>query len=99
MKRVDSLQFVRARLRQNHSPLHRELHLNPPERIRRRHAFALGQGRGQRLEYVDESGIASQESSRMVERSTLIWRTDAALYRLETDLPLEEAAAVAETLP
>ena len=51
------------------------------------------------VEYVDENGVASQASSRLVERNTLIWRTDAALYRLETDLPLEDAVAIAETLP
>jgi hypothetical protein len=51
------------------------------------------------VEYVDENGVASQESSRMVERSTLIWRTDAALYRLETDLSLDDAVTIAETLP
>jgi hypothetical protein len=38
-------------------------------------------------------------SARIVERSTLIWRTDAAFYRIETDLPLEEAIRIAETLP
>ena len=32
-------------------------------------------------------------------RSTLIWRTEHALYRMETDLPLDEARAIAETLP
>ena len=55
MKRGDSLQFVRERLRQNHSPLHREWHLSPPERIRRRLAFELGRGEAQRLDHVDET--------------------------------------------
>lgn len=51
------------------------------------------------VEYTDANGAPSQQSSRQVDRSTLIWRTDGALYRLETDLPLEEAVAIAETLP
>lgn len=51
------------------------------------------------VEYTDENGVASQASSRLVERHTLIWRTDAALYRLETDLALDVAVAIAETLP
>jgi hypothetical protein len=37
--------------------------------------------------------------SRTVERSTLIWRTDAFFYRIETDLSLDEALRIAETLP
>jgi len=34
-----------------------------------------------------------------VGRSTLIWRTEFALYRIETDLPLEQTVEIAETLP
>jgi hypothetical protein len=51
------------------------------------------------VEYTDADGVTSQESSRQVVRSTLIWRTNTALYRLETDLPLVDAVAIAETLP
>ncbi len=40
-----------------------------------------------------------QGEPRTVERNTLIWRTDAALYRIETLLPIEEALAIADTLP
>lgn len=40
-----------------------------------------------------------QGEPRTVERNTLIWRTDTALYRLETMLPLEAALDIAESLP
>jgi hypothetical protein len=49
--------------------------------------------------YYDASGMAYRESQRTVERSTLIWRTDAFFYRIETDLTLEEALRIAVTLP
>ncbi len=52
MKQNDSLQFVRERLRHNHSPLHRELHLHPPERIRRRFAVELEKGAAWRFDHV-----------------------------------------------
>ena len=52
MKQDDSLQFVRERLRHNHSPLHRELHLVPPERIRRRFAVELEKGAARRFDHV-----------------------------------------------
>jgi hypothetical protein len=48
--------------------------------------------------FEDTNGIQVVET-RLVERSTLIWRTDAFFYRIETDLPLEEALRIAETLP
>ncbi|NJN16381.1 MAG: hypothetical protein HC822_08965 [Oscillochloris sp.] len=35
---------------------------------------------------------------RLVEGNTLIWSVDAVTYRLETDLPLEEARRIAESL-
>lgn len=46
----------------------------------------------------DENGIIPG-SERTVARDTLIWRTDTALYRLETTLPLSDAQRVAEWLP
>jgi hypothetical protein len=49
--------------------------------------------------YYDERGTAYLDSQRVVDRSTLIWRTDAFFYRIETDLSLEEAIRIAETLP
>jgi len=51
------------------------------------------------VEYVDEHGVTSQGSSRVVERRTLIWRTPSALYRIETNLELADAVAIAEALP
>lgn len=55
MKQGDSLQFVQERLRRNHSPLHRELHLRAPERVKRRFAVGLGKGEVRRFDHVDES--------------------------------------------
>jgi len=55
MNKEDSLQFVQERLRHNHSPLHRELHIHPPTRVKRRHALELEQGEAQRFEQVDAS--------------------------------------------
>ena len=46
-----------------------------------------------------EDGTPVAASVRTVDRNTLIWATDAALYRLETDKSLDEALAIAETLP
>ncbi|MEJ8840444.1 DUF2917 domain-containing protein [Ramlibacter sp. AN1133] len=55
MTKEDSLQFVQERLRQNHSPLYRELHLRAPERVKRRFAVELEQGEARRFERVDAS--------------------------------------------
>ena len=55
MRQEDSLQFVQERLRHNNSPLHRELHLRPPERVTRRFAVELEQGATQRFDHVDRS--------------------------------------------
>jgi hypothetical protein len=44
-------------------------------------------------------GTEIEESIRTVRRSTLIWRTDHAFYRIETDLPLDDAREIANTLP
>ena len=49
--------------------------------------------------YYAAPNVVIAESFRQVERSTLIWRTDAAFYRIETDLPMEGAIRIAETLP
>jgi hypothetical protein len=49
------LQFVEERLRQNHSPLHRELHLTPPTRVKRRFAVELGRGAARCFQRVDPS--------------------------------------------
>lgn len=56
MNKEDSLQFVQERLRHNHSPLHRELHLlGPPARVKRRFAVELARGEVRRFEHVDAS--------------------------------------------
>jgi hypothetical protein len=49
--------------------------------------------------YYDASGQTYIDSQRVVDRSTLVWRTDAFFYRIETDLSLEETLRIAETLP
>ena len=51
------------------------------------------------VSYSDSGGAHIPASQRIVDRSTLIWRTDAFFYRIETDLSLEEALRIAETLP
>jgi hypothetical protein len=53
MRPEATLQFVQDRLRQRHSLLYRELHLRPPERVRRRHAFALERGAARQFACVD----------------------------------------------
>jgi hypothetical protein len=55
MNQEDSLQFVRDRLRHGHSPLYRELHLRPPERVKRRFAVGLEKGEARRFDRVDQS--------------------------------------------
>ena len=55
MNKEDSLQFVQERLRQNHSPLYRELRLHAPKRVRRRFAVEMTQGEARRFERVDGS--------------------------------------------
>jgi hypothetical protein len=51
------------------------------------------------VRFVDGRGTEVPGSARVVERNTLIWRTPAAFYRIETDLALAEALRIAETLP
>ena len=49
--------------------------------------------------YYTQTGFVVADSQRLVERNTLVWRTDAFFYRMETDLPLEDALRIAETMP
>jgi hypothetical protein len=49
--------------------------------------------------YYNERGFRYEDSTRLVERNTLVWHTDAFFYRIETGLTLEEALRIAETLP
>jgi hypothetical protein len=51
------------------------------------------------LAFRTDDGTEIEESIRTVRRNTLIWRTDHAFYRIETELPLEEAREIANTLP
>ena len=51
------------------------------------------------VHYLDEQGEVISASVRTVQASTLIWRTDAFFYRIETDLTLQETLRIAETLP
>lgn len=51
------------------------------------------------VRYIDAQGRVDESTERTVVRDTLIWRTEYALYRMETVLPLEDALAIAEMLP
>lgn len=51
------------------------------------------------VQFYDAAGRAIERSQRTVSRNTLIWRTEYAFYRIETELPRAEAVAIAETLP
>src|SRR6476620_1641362 len=56
MNKEDSLQFVQERLRYNHaSALHRELHMFPPTRVKRRFAVEIPRGEHRGFERVDDS--------------------------------------------
>ena len=55
MTKEDSLQFVQERLRHNHSPLRRELHLKAPRRVKRRFAVDMDKGEARRFDPVDET--------------------------------------------
>jgi hypothetical protein len=51
------------------------------------------------VSYILPNGELFPLSTRVVDANTLIWRTPAAFYRLETQLSLDEALRIAETLP
>jgi hypothetical protein len=48
--------------------------------------------------FLQPDGRYLESSLRTVEKSTLIWNDGATFFRMETDLPREEAVAVAESL-
>jgi hypothetical protein len=48
--------------------------------------------------YELPDGTRFASSERLVEQSTLIWNRDGVFYRLETDLLLDEAVTIAESL-
>jgi len=52
------------------------------------------------LRFVDTDGQEIAGSQRTVDRNTLVWQgPSGTTYRIETDLPLADALAIAETLP
>lgn len=54
---------------------------------------------GHIVRFFDAEGREVAGSQRTVDRNTLIWRGAETFYRLETDLPLEDALAIARSLP
>lgn len=56
MNKEDSLQFMRERLRHNHSPLHRDVFATGAQpRVTRRFAIETAAGEGHLFEHVDAS--------------------------------------------
>jgi hypothetical protein len=48
--------------------------------------------------YIDDEGRQRRESARLA-TNTLIWQRDGATYRLEADLPPDQLATIAASLP
>ncbi|MEX2372232.1 MAG: hypothetical protein WD800_00370, partial [Dehalococcoidia bacterium] len=67
-------------------------------RINGRDAWWIAAG-GHETAFFDAAGREVAGSRRTVEANVLIWQGAATYYRLETELPMEEALAIAETLP
>jgi hypothetical protein len=51
------------------------------------------------VSYTDAEGTPVAGSQRTVDRNTLVWSTATTNYRIETDLPLDDAIVIAESLP
>lgn len=51
------------------------------------------------VSYTNADGTPVAGSQRTVDRNTLVWSTASTNYRIETDLPLEDAVAIAASLP
>ena len=51
------------------------------------------------VSYFDANGVEIAGTRRTVDRNTLIWRGADTFYRMETDVPLDQALAIAESLP
>jgi hypothetical protein len=51
------------------------------------------------LRFLDAEGRELLGSRRTVDRNALIWNGAESFYRMETELPLAEALAIAESLP
>jgi len=50
------------------------------------------------VHFESPDGTFVEASQRFVDRSTLIWNAGGVFYRLETDLPRDQAIAIAESL-
>lgn len=50
------------------------------------------------LQFYNRSGYPDYDARRLVDGNVLIWTEGEITYRLETDLPLEEAVRIAESL-
>jgi hypothetical protein len=51
------------------------------------------------VQFRNEAGTPVAGTLRTVDRNTLIWRTGTAFYRIETDLSLDDAVRIADSLP
>jgi len=71
--------------------------IEQPE-VNGRDAFWIEPG-GHETAFFDDDGNEVRGSRRTVDSNVLIWRGEETYYRLETELSLEEALAIAETLP
>jgi hypothetical protein len=61
-------------------------------------AYWVG-GVTRQVRFVDSAGIEVPGSARTVTRNALIWNGERTLYRIETDLSLNEALRIATSLP
>jgi hypothetical protein len=58
------------------------------------------EGGGHIMRFVGSDGTVVAGSERTVDRNTLAWRSASGMnYRMETDLQMQEAVAIAQTLP
>jgi hypothetical protein len=51
------------------------------------------------VRFVDAAGVEVPGSARTVTRNALMWNGERTLYRIETDLPLNDALRIAASLP
>jgi hypothetical protein len=51
------------------------------------------------VRFVDADGNEVPGTARVVTQNALVWATREMNYRIETDLPLEQALRIAESLP
>lgn len=102
-QRVVILHYERFDLWQTQLPITATFSkLAPPEARVRDVKVGAHDGRwltGEHYVYYTLNGQFVEGSQRAVTRNTLVWRTPKAFYRLETGLSLDEALAIARTLP